>query len=340
MRKFIVAFPTLLLMLALLGVSGCGEKTTADLAGVQDLLTLIPEKATGIFAMNLQRITQLDIFKEQMEKVKTGQMETEKESFKDYLEFIDQTGIDPEKDLKTMVVAMFDSLDMRGDVGKDFAAVIALNYDKEKILNFIREKGEKYETEEYQGQMLYKIKSRKGEDITLSFFNTKVIVLGNQKNIESIIDLEQKGGKNILDNSRLKPFLGQLKANTLMSFVFDFPENLKEAQPQGAPFKMDLSKAEILHGFINYENLAWSGEIKLISKDEESNKQIVNLLNGLKGMAVLAGPEVAELVSNINLTSSADNIKLTFSISDELVKKLQKKVKEKSSGFMQPTETE
>ena len=71
----------------------------------------------------------------------------------------------------------------------------------------------------------------------------------------------------------------------------------------------------------------------MVSHEEEANKQIVNMLNGIKGMGAIAGPEIAEILNEINLSSSADNIELTFSIPNELLKKVQKKAEEKVKQF-------
>lgn len=340
MKKLNVFFPVLLIIVAILNFPGCGSKAKSVTSGVENLLSLIPENATGIFTMNLKKIVQLDLFKEKMLELKTAEMDKEEEFFKDYNEFIEKTGIDPEKDLDSMVLAMFSSIDFKKSENKNFVAVLNLKYEKEKILNFIEEKGESPKTDDYQGQALYHFSTKKGDKITLSFFQENRLVFGENDHVKQVIDLSRNKGKNIQDNPRLKPLFKQLKTDSMASFFFDFPENLKESQPEGTPFKMDLSKAETLLGFVDHENSTWEGEIKLISKDEESNKQVVNLLNGLKGMAALAGPEVSELVSNINLSSSAENIKLTFSIGDELLKKLQAKAKEKSEGLNRPEVTE
>ena len=340
MRKFGVVFYVTLFILVSLGVSGCGKKVAVESAGVEDLLKMLPEKATGVFVMNLNGITQLDLFKEQKEKAAAGQTDVENDFFKNYMEFIEKVGLEPEKDLKSMAAALFESPAMGMDTEGNFVAVVDLNYDKEKILAFIKEKNPNFETEAYQGQVIYTMATDKNRNVELVFLNDHVIALGRNENVKSVIDVVQKGGKNVTDNSRLKPFLEELQAGKLMAFVMDIPEKMKESQPEGAPFKMDLSRAEILHGFVDHADMAWSGEMKLISKDEESNKQIMNLLNGLKGMAVLAGPEVAELVSNINISASADNIRMTFKITDELLKNLQSKLKEKSSGMTPPAMTE
>jgi hypothetical protein len=337
MKKQFAVLMSCVLMMTFIGLSGCGKSIQAGAPGLNDMLASIPEDATGIFTLNFKKISSMDIFKEQLEKAEADTGSQDAEFFKDYQEFIEKTGVDPEKDIHSIVVTLFKSFSMKADSNKNMAALINLNYDKARVLAFIKEKAGEY-NEELSGDLaIYSFKTPKGETMSLCFLDKDMMVFGEKIYVKNIVDLRQKGGKSILDNAKLKPYIDEIKSSRAIHFVFDLPQELKESQPQGAPFKVDLSKAETLTGFIDHANMAWSGEIRLISPDEESNKQIVNLLNGLKGMAALAGPEVSELVSQINLTSSGDDVKLTFSLTDELLKKLQAKAKEKASGFGQPS---
>ena len=54
----------------------------------------------------------------------------------------------------------------------------------------------------------------------------------------------------------------------------------------------------------------------------------------------VAGPEVAELISNIQLTAEADHIKLSFSLSNELLEKLREKAQEKQKGIQEFSDNE
>ncbi len=70
----------------------------------------------------------------------------------------------------------------------------------------------------------------------------------------------------------------------------------------------------------------------MISHNEEANQQLVSTLNGLKMMAAAGGPEVEELVKNVDLKASADSVKLKVTMTEELVEKLRSKM----SGTMTP----
>ena len=123
----------------------------------------------------------------------------------------------------------------------------------------------------------------------------------------------------------------KFEPDSIALFLFNISDKLKAiSQKSNMSFvSMDLSKAELVFGFIDYDKRSWNGEIRLISHNDEGNKQTVNSLNMIKGMGALAGPEVAELLNNINITSSSEDIRLTFKISDELLEKVKKKTEEK-----------
>jgi hypothetical protein len=91
--------------------------------------------------------------------------------------------------------------------------------------------------------------------------------------------------------------------------------------------------------FFDYKNNAISAEIKALNADEAKNKQIADLLNGLKsfgGAASAKNPAIGELLGNIEVSSAADHVKISANIPEELLTKLReaasKKAAEKTEG--------
>jgi hypothetical protein len=93
-------------------------------------------------------------------------------------------------------------------------------------------------------------------------------------------------------------------------------------------------------GDFNYSGNAYSGEIALVCPNQDANNQLVTVLNGMKGMGAMMGPEVGELLGKINIAASADKVTLSFDIPEELLKKLQEKMKEKKGMGGQTTPTQ
>ncbi len=326
-----------LFLFSLLIVSGCGDKGVGSAKG-EDLLTFVPENAAGMLAVNFKKVAELEVFNKTIEDLKKKQPEPEEKGFKSYQDFIDQTGIDPQKDIHALVLAFFGDLKISGQSEPDFAAVLSLNYDKDKMLGLIKsklaEEKEDLKEEKYQNLTIFKAKDEKGKNVAFSFISDRLIVVGRDIQVKLVIDLSKGKGKNIFNNKKVKPYLKEISGQ-MASFFFNFPEEGKKVHDAGM-FKMDLSKAELFFGHVNYKGDAWTGEIQLVSHNPEGNEQLVTTLNGMKGMAAMGGPEIAELVGNINLSATADAIKISFSLSNELLKKMQKKIGAQKSGITPP----
>jgi hypothetical protein len=338
MKKLLTIFTVSCLAVALMIFSACGKEKAA---GGENLLTLIPEDASGIFVIDFKKASSLPIYDQMMEDLKKKEPKEAKGPFKSYDDFVTKTGIDPKKDLHAMAVGLFGDIGkMEGKGSPDFAMVLDVNYDKDTFLGLLKENNVPMTEENFKDLTVYGIDDGEGQKVNFSFMSDSLFAIGRGEKLQQVIDLFKGTGKSVLDNPDKKGYLKELKSDAVFSFMIDLPDEVKKVQGEGSPFSVDLTKAESVLGFVDYAADAWNGEMRLISKDEETNKQIVSVLNGLKGMGAMAGPEVGELVSNINLTAAADHIKLTFSISNELVKKLQEKAKQKSQGMAPPPPTE
>jgi hypothetical protein len=329
MKKIFLAFSIILLLGMLFIGTGCGEKGASVSQGGVDMYSLIPADASGIFSINFKKIAGLEIYDKLIEEVQKESKKKEGEIFENYQDFITKTGIDPKKDIHFMVAAPFGELEGK-DV--DFAVVLNLNYDKVKILGLLKESKKEFTEEQYKDITLFKSLDDNKKEICFSFLNKNMIAAGNPAKVKQIVDLSKGEGKSILDSETMKPYLEQFKPDSIISFAFGLPEKVRTKQQTGSPFKMDLSKAEAVWGYVKYDSETWAGEMKLVSPNGEGNKELVNNLNMFKGMGAMAGPEVAELLNNITLTSSADDITLKFSITNELLEKLQQKAKEKAQS--------
>lgn len=331
MKKLTTKLSVLFILIFFLIFSGCGKKSGTISNGKTNLLSLIPENASGIFSINLEKITKLENFDKIVNKIDKEEKKPSLKTFKNYQDFIEKTGIDPKKDLYSIALGLYDDI---GEKNSDIALVINLNYNEDKILDIFKKENKNFYEEKFKKYAIYKFLDEKKREMCFSFINKKIIGFGPATRVKQIIDLFKGNGKSILTDEKKKSYLNNFNPQSVFSFVFDFPEKAKKSEAQkGSPFKMDFSKAEILWGEVDFEENVWTGKIKLVSHDEESNKQIVNVLNGIKGMGAMAGPEIAEILNKINLSSSADNIELSFSIPNELLKKVQKKAEEKVKEF-------
>jgi hypothetical protein len=262
------------------------------------------------------------------------QKETQKpgELFENYQDFVDKTGIDPKKDIHAMVFGLYGEL---GAKEPDTVFLANLNYTQNTLLTIIKEKAPGYTEETYNGVGVHKFNDEKGKDMALSFLSENLIAAGRPDLLMKVIDLHKGKGQSITANETMKPHFNKIKPGAIATFIFGFPQEAKKVHDSGM-FKVDLTKAEAVVGYFDNEGNTWTGEITMISHNEEANQQLVSTLNGFKVMAAAGGPEVEEVVKNMDLKASADSVKLKVTMTEELLEKLRTKI----SGTMTPPPTQ
>ena len=317
MKKVSLILSLSIFFISLLIITGCEEKKQVSTEATTKLYSFIPENASGFLLLNVDKFSKLKIFDKVVKGEENKLLLSKKVLFKNYMDLVESTGVDPKKDLHSVGIAFFGETSAYQD---DMVAILNINYNREKILEFIKKKSKKYIEEKYQNIGLHKFLIEDDEEV-FSFIDGSTIVIGNMGRIKQVIDLSKGKGKNVLSNKELEPYFKELKLESIATFIFEIPKELKTRGETSSmsPIKVDFSKAEMILGFFDYENNSWTGELRLISHNEEGNRQTVSSLNMFKGMGALAGPEVAELLNNINITSSSDDIRVTFTISDELL---------------------
>jgi hypothetical protein len=335
MKKRFLLLSTMVLFSMLVIIPGCGGEKTSGGGGSSDLLSLLPDNAAAVFSINVKKISQLPVFDKMIEEAEKKEVDKPGKVFENYQDFVTKTGIDPKKDIYSIAFGVYGQLGARA---QDVVFVVNLKYNKDAILALLKEKGAEFTEETYKDVTKFNVKEQGDKPMAFSFLNDQTIAGGTPAILNQVIDLSKKTGKSIMDNATMKTQLESIKGDAIAAFVVGLPEEAKKVHDSGM-FKMDLSKAEAIKGFFDYNNKTWTGEIILVSHNEEANQQLVSTLNGLKMMAGAAGPEVAELVNNLTLTASAHEVKMAVSITEELLEKLQAKVAEKSKGMMTPPTT-
>jgi len=338
MKKFFMTTSISVLVLTLLLISGCGgEKGTStgtgSSGGGMNLLTYLPDSASGVFTLNFTEVAKLELF-DKMIKDAEAKADTEPgKAFKNYQDFVDKTGIDPKKDIHGVAVAILGTL---GAEEPDAVVVINLNYDKNKITAILKQEKVEFTEEMYKDIAILSVKEDSDQNV-FAFVSDSVVAAGKIDGVKKVIDLSKGEGQSVMANARLKPYIE--KFSGMISFVIEFPEDAKKVHQSPMGGAIDLTRAEVVLGEFNFSGSAYTGEISLICANEEGNNQLVTTLNGFKGVAGMMGPEAAEIASKIELTASADKVTLSFDIPQELLEKFQKKMEEKTKGMM-PTETD
>jgi hypothetical protein len=343
MKKFLTTTSMMVLVLSFFLIAGCGEAgdagAPADVTtttavegggGEVNLLSMLPDSASAVIFVNFKEVSKLEFFDKMIKEPKDEPAEPG-EMFKDYQDFVNKTGIDPQKDIYSMAVAVLGKL---GPGDPDAVMVANLNYDKDKIMAILKQENVEFIEEMYKGITVRKVKEEGKED-AFAFINDSFIAGGKISGVKQVIDLSKGEGRNIMANAKLKPYIQ--KFSGLISFVVDFPEDAKKVHNTPMGGTVDLTQAEVIVGDFNYSGDAYSGEIALVCPNQEANNQMVTVLNGLKGMGGMMGPEVGELLAKINIAAAADKVTMSFDIPEALLKKVQEKMKQKKGMGGQTT---
>jgi hypothetical protein len=329
MRKRLLMLTITVLLSTLLMIPGCGgEKAPAGGGEEMTLFSLLPDNAAGVFSVNLKKLAQLDLFDKMIKESEEKETKKPGELFENYQDFVDKTGIDPKKDVHTMVFGIYGQIGVKEP---DTVFLANLNYTQNTLLTIIKEKAPGYAEETYEGVGVHKFKDEKGGDMALSFLSENIIAAGRPDLLMKIIDLHKGKGQSVTANETMKPHFNKLKSGAIAAFLIGFPQEAKKVHDSGM-FKVDLTKAEAVVGYLDNAGKTWTVEITMISHNEEANQQLVSTLNGFKMMAAAGGPEVEEVVKNLDLKATAESVKLKVTMSEELLEKMRTKM----AGTMAP----
>jgi hypothetical protein len=338
MKRKNVLLTATILFSAILVLMGCGGNgNTAGGGDTNSLLSMLPADANSVMAFNFNKFAQTGFYDKMIEKSKGEQQDNNKTGFENYQEFIAKTGIDPKKDIHMAVIGVTGGA-MPGTPGSNAVVVAQGNFTADKLLGFIKAEADKEDKSEgseitesdYNGIKMFSGVDRKGEGFAFSILKDGIMTFGSSDGVKKAIDVA-KGAANLLSNEGLKSHLDKLNSGAVFSMVSVLPDEFKKVHDSG-PFKFDMSKAEALTATIDRDGSSWALSITLVSHNEEGNNEIVAKLNGFKMMGAALGPEVGELINNIELFSSAHDVTLKVTVSDSLVDKLEKKIA--SGGLM------
>jgi len=304
-------------MLVIFSFFACEKGPSIPKAGtatVKDMLSLVPEDAMGVIFIDFHRGMATEIVDKTIKESKDS---------KKYLEFVETTGINPQEDIYYVTVALEKTPEEKDPQG---GAIVNMKYDKESLLNLIKEKlaeeGQALEEEDYNGTPLYFVVEKEGEKAYFSFIDDSNILAGNEAVVKSITDVIQKTKENVFKNEALSSLIDQTNKEAMIwGAVLIPPEAISQAVSEN-PMLKNLESVNAAAMYFDYKNNNIIAEIKVMSGDETKNKEVADLLNGLKAMGgIIAAkkPEIGELINNIEVTSSPEYVKIYANIPEELI---------------------
>ena len=310
----------LVLCLALFCFVACKKDAGAPKAGTakaEDLLNLIPVDVQGVFFVDVNKAMSTEF---------ANKMIQENEDYQKYQEFVEKSGIDPQKDIYYVAVGIAGDLEGENQEG---VAVVNMKYDPETILGLIKEKAAEEEQEltedEYEGATLYKV-WEEGKPVAFSFIDESNIVAGNEVHVKSVLDVLNKKKDNVFKNEGLSAILDKTNKDAILWGAILLPPETMEKAASSNPMMGALKSISAISLYFDYKNQNFIAEILAMGPDADSNKQVAEALTGFKSFGAMAAgekPEIGELLNAIQISSGDDHVKIYAEIPEELIKKLQ-----------------
>jgi len=320
---FVIVF-----IFALFTFISCEMTSTAPGAGkakADNMFRLLPKDALAIFFINVNKAINLEMVDNLIKK----NIDTEiSKELTDYHEFINKTGIDPQKDVYFIAGAI------TGELEKDqqeAVGIINLKYKKDSLLLFFKEISEEdteFTEEDYNGFTIYNYKE-KDEEGSFVFLNDSNIVIGNKENVKSVINISQKKEESILKDEAFSTLFAKTNKEVLFWIGAVIPpEAMSEIKGEAQMLSM-FESVNAVSIYFDYQNANVIIEIKLMSSDGVKNQEMADSLNQFKAMGAMIQVQdlnVGELLDKIEITSGPDHVKVYASIPEELPKILIEKL--------------
>ncbi len=311
---------SLVLCLALFCSMSCKKGTVAPKAGTAkatDILNLIPVDVQGVFFVDVNKAMSTEF---------ANKMIKENEDYQKYQEFVEKSGIDPQKDI--YYVALGIAGDLEGE-DQEGVAIVNMKYDADTVMGLIREKVAEEEQElgeeEYEGMTIYKI-WEEGKPMAFSMINESNIVGGTEIHVKSVLDVMNKKKDNVFKNEKLAAILNKTNKDAMVWGAMLLPAETMEKAASSNPMMGALKSISAIALYFDYKNQTLTAEIMAMGPDAASNKQVAEALTGIKSFGAMAAgekPEIGELLNAIQISSGDDHVRIFAEVPEALIQKLQ-----------------
>ena len=236
-------------------------------------------------------------------------------------EFFEKTGVNIEEDIQTVVAAMMPKADANTP---GFLVLARGRFEPARLEALATEHGGM--VEEYGGKRLithagHRENGSGDPDMAVGFIDADLIAIGSYTSVKNAIDAGR--GNNVVSNTELMRQINEFDSSNAWA-VGRF-----DAIAQAGHIPAELSsQVPAIQWFsaAGHINGGVSGVIKAEARDEESAKNLHDILNGFLAMAKMqAGsrPEIKSVVDSLQLTGDGKNISLAFSLPTELLDALE-----------------
>lgn len=289
-------------------------------AEMKTQIALLPQDA-GVFGyVNIKRLSNAEFSHFFVDSAKKHLM-----SKSDFSDFVEQTGLDPEKDIREVYFAIKPDADKKIPQG---LVVAKGEFDSEKIVKFLFEKEEynRIFKEDYKGNDLYFIEEKM---FAFCFANNQTLIGGGKEKVKIWLDKQQSGSGSVTAHKALLQELENMKYKEGMWLSLN-PKVWKE--------QLKGKRLPDFKGLDELENMGFSLDItdklQFSVRGAFTNTEKAKLFEeAIKGF-VAAGKlsvsderEVIDILNSIDVQADGNNVKVDFEINEQDAKKLIEKKK-------------
>lgn len=299
-------------------------------AAGEALVRMIPATATGVMAVDVQRLMGTDGAKKALQDPKAKAKLDE---------FVAMSGIDPAKDISYIGVGLSGS-PTGGAKGMDGGVVVSLKYDKAKLQGLIKQKAPEVKEEIYNGVTVYSNLDG-GKDVKqttrAAFLDETHIIFGSESGLKGLIDVYQKKAAPLAKSAEMAAALKTVDKSGLLWGAFAVPQELIKKGLESSPQLKVLEGVKAVTLMFDDRVSGVVADIRTLGGTQEQNANLAAALNGFKAMGAMFAaqePAVGEVLNGIQITAGEDQTRLALTMSHELLDKLGEMAKSKAGSFM------
>jgi hypothetical protein len=305
----------------------CGQATKSGAAAGEALIKLMPLGTMGVMAIDVQRALGTEA---------ATKMLQEPQAKAKYDEFVQMSGIDPIKDIFYIGIG----LDGSGGKIEDGGVVISMKYDQAKLRALMKEKAPEVVEESYNGVPYFSNLDGTDPDkqkTRAAFLDADHIVIGSEKGVKGIIDVQQKKADSILKDPALAAALKKVDKSAIAWGAMAVPQDLLQKGIESMPQMKVLEGVTALTMSFDYRLATFVADIKAHGGTKEQNETLASTLNGFKSLGAMFAaqePLAGEALDGVEISSGADYTRVSISLPQEVLDKMGKLAQSKAGDLM------